>query len=50
MISQRELTPRARHQSPDSEHVSVDNFMNSPVYDDVVAEARASHEQGGRTS
>ncbi len=46
VISQRELTPRAQHQAPGSRHVSVDNFMNSPVYDDVVAEAKASHEKG----
>ncbi len=46
VISQRELTPRARHQSPESEHVSVDNFMNSPVYDDVVAEAKESQDLG----
>ncbi|WP_372594311.1 PTS transporter subunit EIIC, partial [Actinotalea sp.] len=49
VISQRELTPRARHQSPESEHVSVDNFMNSPVYDDVVAEAKASQDLGKET-
>lgn len=42
VISQRELTDRARHQAPTSQHVSVDNFMNSPVYDDVVAAAKAS--------
>ena len=50
VISQRELTPRALHQAPSSRHVSVDNFMNSPVYDDVVAEAKASHRQGGDAS
>jgi PTS system mannitol-specific IIC component len=36
VITQRELTDRAKGQSPDSQHVSVDNFMNSPAYDDVV--------------
>ncbi|OIQ85665.1 PTS system mannitol-specific EIICB component [mine drainage metagenome] len=49
VISQRELTPRARHQAPSSVHVSVDNFMNSPVYDSVVAEVKASQEAGGAT-
>ena len=42
VISQRELTDRARHQAPSSQHVSVDNFLSSPVYDDVVAAAKAS--------
>ena len=36
VITQQQLTDRARAQSPDSLHVSVDNFMNSPKYDDVV--------------
>ena len=42
VISQRELTDRARHQAPSSQHVSVDNFLSSPVYDEVVAAAKAS--------
>jgi PTS system mannitol-specific IIC component len=36
VITQRELTDRARQKSPASEHVSVDNFMNSPRYDEIV--------------
>ena len=36
VITQRELTDRARQKSPSSEHVSVDNFMNSPRYDEIV--------------
>ncbi|MBT1634820.1 PTS mannitol transporter subunit IICB [Clavibacter michiganensis] len=36
VITQRELTDRAREKSPASEHVSVDNFMNSPRYDEIV--------------
>ncbi len=46
VISQRELTDRARHQAPSSRHVSVDNFLSSPVYDDVVAEAKAAASAG----
>ncbi|WP_210479755.1 PTS mannitol transporter subunit IICB [Naasia sp. SYSU D00948] len=38
VITQRELTPRAERQAPHAEHVSVDNFMNSPRYDEVVQE------------
>jgi mannitol PTS system EIICBA or EIICB component len=36
VITQNQLTDRARRQSPDAIHVSVDNFMNSPKYDEVV--------------
>ena len=36
VITQNELTPRARQKAPDPIHVSVDNFMNSPKYDEVV--------------
>lgn len=41
VITQRELTDRARHSAPSAEHRTVDNFMNSPVYDEVVAEVVA---------
>ncbi|MFN8137317.1 MAG: PTS mannitol transporter subunit IICB [Propionicimonas sp.] len=36
VITQSQLTDRARHQAPDAIHVSVENFMNSPRYDEVV--------------
>lgn len=36
VITQQQLTDRARAQNPDALHVSVDNFMNSPKYDEVV--------------
>lgn len=36
VITQQQLTDRAKGQSPNSVHVSVDNFMNSPKYDEVV--------------
>lgn len=44
VITQNQLTDRARHQTPDAVHVSVDNFMNSPRYDEVVDLVRAQHE------
>jgi mannitol PTS system EIICBA or EIICB component len=37
VITQRELTERAKQQEPNAVHVSVDNFMNSPAYDEVVS-------------
>ncbi|WP_405373148.1 MULTISPECIES: PTS mannitol transporter subunit IICB [unclassified Microbacterium] len=36
VITQQQLTDRARGVTPGSLHVSVDNFMNSPKYDEVV--------------
>ena len=36
VITQNQLTDRARQQTPDAVHISVDNFMNSPRYDEVV--------------
>lgn len=43
VITQNQLTDRAKAQSPDSVHVSVDNFMNSPKYDEVVEMVRSQH-------
>ncbi|MFJ6679877.1 PTS mannitol transporter subunit IICB [Microbacterium sp. NPDC091382] len=40
VITQQQLTDRARGVTPDSVHVSVDNFMNSPKYDEVVEMVR----------
>lgn len=45
VISQRELTERARRHAPTARHVSVDNFMMSPVYDDVVRDVAAQQEE-----
>ncbi|MGX6961774.1 PTS mannitol transporter subunit IICB [Vagococcus xieshaowenii] len=36
IITQEELTERAKAKSPSSLHVSVDNFLSSPKYDEVV--------------
>ena len=46
VITQNQLTDRARQQTPGAIHVSVDNFMNSPRYDEVVELVRDQH-QGG---
>ena len=37
VITQNELTNRAKGAAPKAIHVSVDNFMASPAYDEVVA-------------
>ena len=36
VITQQQLTARAREKAPKAQHVSVDNFMGSPAYDEVV--------------
>ncbi len=36
VVSHRDLTDRARQKTPSALHVSVDNFMNSPRYDEIV--------------
>jgi PTS system mannitol-specific IIC component len=43
VITQNQLTDRARRQTPGAIHVSVDNFMNSPKYDEVVELVRDQH-------
>ena len=43
VITHQDLTDRARGKSPDSVHVSVDNFMNSPKYDEVVQSLQNSN-------
>lgn len=44
VITQQQLTDRAKAQSPNSLHVSVDNFMNSPKYEEVVDMVRAQRD------
>ena len=36
VVTHRDLTDRARQRTPSATHVSVDDFMNSPRYDEVV--------------
>jgi PTS system mannitol-specific IIC component len=44
VLTHQDLTARARQQSPSAEHVSVDNFMSSPKYDEIVALLQRQHE------
>jgi len=46
VITQNQLTERARQRTPNAIHISVDNFMNSPRYDEVVDLVREQHEDG----
>ncbi len=38
VITQEELTPRARNKVPSAYHISVDNFLSSPEYDKLINE------------
>ncbi|MDF1602725.1 PTS mannitol transporter subunit IICBA [Nocardioides sp. YIM 152315] len=47
VVTHEDLTDRARRQTPSAVHVSVENFMASPRYDDVVELVRARNGIGG---
>ncbi|AIF44592.1 PTS mannitol transporter subunit IICB [Virgibacillus sp. SK37] len=36
VITHKDLTTRAKDKMPEAEHISVENFLNSPAYDDLV--------------
>lgn len=36
VVTQSELTPRARDRAPQAYHVSVDNFLSNPEYDKLI--------------
>ena len=38
IITHKDLTERAKSKVPDAHHISVENFMNSPKYDELVDE------------
>lgn len=44
VITQQQLTDRAKDRSPNSLHVSVDNFMNAPQYEEVVEMVKSQKE------
>ncbi|QUW17626.1 PTS mannitol transporter subunit IICB [Agrococcus sp. Marseille-Q4369] len=50
VITQQELTDRARERTPGATHVSVDNFMNSPKYDEVVEMVQRANRDGSDTT
>jgi mannitol PTS system EIICBA or EIICB component len=52
VITQQTLTDRARPKEPHAIHVSVDNFMNAPEYDEVVAlvKEREDHDAASGSS
>ncbi len=47
VVSHQDLTPRARQRTGSAVHVSVDNFMNSPRYDEIVELVRERNSGAG---
>ena len=45
IVTHQDLTPRARDKAPSAQHVSVDNFMSSPKYDEIVEELKITNAQ-----
>jgi PTS system mannitol-specific IIC component len=50
IVTHQDLTPRAQTMSPSAQHVSVDNFMNSPQYDAIVEELKTTNAHGATSS
>ncbi|GGO00143.1 PTS mannitol transporter subunit IICBA [Saccharibacillus kuerlensis] len=42
VVTQQNLTDRARAKAPNAHHVSIDNFINNPVYEDLIEELKAA--------
>lgn len=41
VVTQEELADRAKNKTPDAAHIAVDNFLNSPKYDEIIASLKA---------
>ncbi|BAN75879.1 MULTISPECIES: PTS mannitol transporter subunit IICBA [Lacticaseibacillus] len=41
VVTQDELADRAKKQTPGAAHVAVENFLNSPKYDEIIASLKA---------
>jgi PTS system mannitol-specific IIC component len=50
VVTHQDLTERAKLQTPSAQHVSVDNFMNSPKYDAIVEELKRTNAQSSSAS
>jgi PTS system mannitol-specific IIC component len=50
IVTHQDLTPRARTMSPSAQHVSVDNFMGAPQYDEIVEKLKTTNAQDAPSS
>ncbi|WP_409288225.1 PTS mannitol transporter subunit IICBA [Peribacillus sp. SCS-37] len=46
VITQEELTPRAKNKVPNAYHISVDNFLSSPEYDHLIGRLKDEGRKG----
>ena len=46
VVTHQDLTARAQQKTPSAVHVSVDNFMGSPRYDEIVELIEQSNSEG----
>lgn len=44
VVTHKDLTDRAKDKLPNAHHISVDNFLNSPKYDELVEELKKAQE------
>ncbi|MGP4058085.1 PTS mannitol transporter subunit IICBA [Mycobacterium sp. 4D054] len=47
VVSHRDLTARARQRTGSAVHVSVEDFMGSPRYDEIVEQLKQTNDDGG---
>ncbi|WP_059105852.1 PTS mannitol-specific transporter subunit IIBC [Shouchella shacheensis] len=47
IITHKDLTDRAKQKKPEAIHVSVDNFMNSPRYNEIIEGLKGNEEKAG---
>ncbi|ANF95376.1 PTS mannitol transporter subunit IICBA [Paenibacillus bovis] len=40
VVTQQNLTSRARGKAPNAQHVSIDNFINNPIYDEMITKLK----------
>ncbi|MFZ2238838.1 MAG: PTS mannitol transporter subunit IICBA [Gordonia amarae] len=50
VVTHRDLTERAKQRTPSAMHVSVDNFMGSPRYDEIVETLQETNSGGGQAA
>ena len=48
VVTHQDLTLRARDRTPSAQHVSVNNFMASPKYDEIVEEVNHTNAPQGQ--
>lgn len=44
VVTHKDLTDRARQKAPGARHISVDNFLGSPKYDELIGEISATRQ------